>query len=135
MFGLLLSELISSHVRHISLVRYWILAIGYGVFSSFFCRVGSRPSGECCATYRNVPILHSFCLRLWLCFCCLCCFCFNFLDDRFMGFISMGFMSVCLSLFLSLPVFDSVFVLLLLLLQFLVSFLLHCNKIFIKYTK
>lgn len=102
MFGLLLSELISSHVRHISLVRYWILAIGYGVFSLFFCRVGSRPSGECCATYRNVPILHSFCVRLWLCFCCLCCFCFNFLDDRFMGFISMGFMPVCLSVRLPL---------------------------------
>lgn len=104
-FGFLLSELISSHVRHISLVRYWILAIGYGVFSSFFV-------GLVHAHRASVAQLIVMCP-----FCIVFAFVFGFVFvafvliswtiDSWVSFLWVSCQSVCLSVSLSLTLYLS----------------------------
>lgn len=103
MFGFLLSELISSHVRHISLVRYWILAIGYGVFSSFFV-------GLVHAHGASVAQLIAMCP-----FCIVFAFVFGFVFvafvliswtiDSWVSFLWVSCQSVCLCLSLTVSSF------------------------------
>lgn len=117
-------------------IGYWLLDMGF--FPCFFVGLVHAHRASVAQPIAMCPFCIVFAFVFGFVFVAFVAFVLiSWTIDSWVSFLWVSCQSLCPSpsLFLSLPVFDSVFVLLLLLLQFLVSFLLHFNKIFIKYTK